>query len=247
VSAMSWRATVIAFFLLNTSLVFAHEAVPFDTRRATPGLEIELNEIPSTASAASPTVRYRVRASGLPRDLVFGIWARDFGHGFHEVATGLRMVESGGLVSGGPDAPGRPEGRDELIIEPGPYPYGAVWEVALASADLTLTAFTKVIPYPLRGQDGLCTVSLELASRRGERFVASGSGFVPGETIVTDLRYAGQTVQKTFRASPGGSLPTNVISHGGSSNDSRARYTAKGRSCEVTVDYEWGEPALSRR
>jgi hypothetical protein len=244
---MSWRASIVAFFLLNTSLVFAHEAVPFDTRRATPGLTLELIEIPSTVSGHSPTVRYRVRASGLPRDLVFGIWARDFGHSFHEVATGLRLVESKGLVSGGSNGPGRQQGWDELIIEPGPYPHGAVWEVALASTDLTLTAFSKVIPYPLRGQDGPCTVSLELASRRGERFVASGSGFVPGETIVTDLRYAGQTIQKTVRASPGGSLPTNVISHGGSSNDSRARYSAKGRRCEVTVDYEWGEPALSRR
>jgi hypothetical protein len=181
----------------------------------------------------------------MPTGVVFGVWAKDFGHSFHEVAAGFRMDESGVIVSGELDSGGRQRRLDEMTLEPGPYyPRGAVWEVALASVDLTLTAFAKVIPRPLTARDGSCTVSLDLASRRGDRFVASGAGFTPDEDVVSELRYAGKMIQKRQRVSAEGQLPLNVISHGAIGTDHSARYAVKGHSCNVAVEYEWGEPAL---
>jgi hypothetical protein len=244
---MRKRIGLAALLLVGASLASAHEQVPFDTRRPTPGLVLELVRIAPTSNLPSETVRYRLQASGLPRDVGLGVWARDFGHGFHQIATDLRMDQSGAIVSSEPDGAGRRQPGDALTIEPGPYPPGAVWEVALASVDLTLTAFAKVIPHPLVGRDGPCTLSLELASRRGERFVASGTGFSPSEDVVTDLRYSGLAVRKTQRVSPEGLLPPSVIAHNNSSSDHGATYKATGRSCEVTIEYEWGEPALRPR
>ena len=133
------------------------------------------------------------------------------------------------------------------MLEPGPYPRGAAWEVALVSADRAFRAFAKVIPYPITARDGPCTVSLELVSHRGERFVASGAGFAPGTDVLTELRYAGRVIQKQRQISPEGLLPPDILSHGASSLDHSARYAVKGPTCEVVVGYEWGEPALSRR
>jgi hypothetical protein len=119
--------------------------------------------------------------------------------------------------------------------------------VALASVDRTLTAFAKVIPHPIIARDGVCTVSLELASRRGDRFVASGTGFEPGDEVITESRYSGRIIQKRWRISLEGLLPSDVILHAASDADHSARYAVKGRSCNVAVEYDWGKPALSRR
>jgi hypothetical protein len=177
---------------------------------------------------------------------VFGVWAKDFGHSFHEVATSFQMDESGVMVSSELDDASRPRRLDEMVLDPGPYPPGAIWEVALASVDLTLTAFAKVIPRPITARDGPCTVSLELVSRRGDRFVASGAGFASDEDVVTELWYAGRMIKKRQRVSAEGRLPPDVISHGASGIDRSARYAVKGRSCNVAVEYEWDEPALGR-
>src|SRR5262249_41994512 len=159
----------------------AHEPILLDTSRATPGLYLELSELPSSKAPASTTARYQLRASGLPRGVVFSVWTKDFGHSFHEVAAGFWMDESRVIVSSEPaGTSGRPRRLDEMTFEPGPYPRGAVWEVALVSADRTLTAFAKVIPRPITARDGPCTVTLELVSLRGQRFMAAGTGFTPG-------------------------------------------------------------------
>jgi hypothetical protein len=204
---MAWYMWLVAFLLLCASQAVAHELTLLDDRRPTPGLRLELTELPATTARASATVKYRLRAFGLPRGVVFGVWARDFGHAFHEVATGFQMD---------------------------------------ASVDRTLRAFAKVIPYPITAQDGACTVSLELAARRGDRFIASGAGFDPGEEVITESRYAERIIQKRWRISSEGLLPSDIILHGARSTNNSARYAVKGRSCNVVVEYEWGKPKLNR-
>lgn len=222
----------------------AHEPIVLDARRASPGLHLELIELTRTIVPSVP--KYRLETAGLPTAVVFGVWAKDFGHSFHELASGFQVDDSGNLVSREP-AGGEPSRRlDQMAFDPGPYPRGAVWEVAIVSADRALKAFAKVIPYPIVASDGTCKVSLELVSHRGERFLASGSGFAPGEDVLTESRYFGRVIQKRRRISTEGLLPLDVISHGATGTDRSARYAVKGRSCDVAVEYEWGEPALSR-
>jgi hypothetical protein len=241
---MCWRIGFTVFLLLYAVTTSAHEPIVLDARRATPGLRLELSELPSTTTPAIR--RYRLQAFGLPRGILFDVWTKDFGHSFHEVAAGFQVDESGNVVTRKAGGTSQPQRLDEITFEPGPYPRGAVWEVALVSADQTLKAFAKVIPYPLTAHDGSCTVALELVSHRGERFLASGTGFASGEEVIIESRYADQAIQKRRRILPEGLLPPEVVSHVASSTDHSARYAVKGRLCDVAVEYEWGEPALSR-
>jgi hypothetical protein len=103
------------------------------------------------------------------------------------------------------------------------------------------------VPWPIAAHQGPCDLSLELVSRRGDRILAAGQGFTPGELVVVELQQARGTTNKRVRALPDGKLPLDVITHGTAATDFHARYVVRGRACEVAVDYIWGEPALTRR
>ena len=243
---MARRIIVLALLLVlgaPPAVPARHGAVLLDARRATPGIQLQLVEVPATQASAA--LRYQLQATGIPQDVTFGVWTKDFGASFQQVLAGFRMDEAGTPVT--LDRGGRPQRLDRVMLAPGPYPKGAAWEVGLVSDDGTVTSFTRVIPRPIAARDGACTVSLELVSRRGDRFIASGDGFAPGEEVSIESEGPGRIMQKRQRVNGDGRLAPDVISHSPSESDHRARYAVKSRDCVVSVGYEWGESALVRR
>jgi hypothetical protein len=230
--------------LIVTAHARAHEPILLDSRHATPGLLLRLAELPS--ETAEPR-RYRLEPSGLPPGLTFSVWTKDFGHTFHEVVSGLVVDPSGALVAAVPDADGRRQRLDEMPLTPGPYPPGAIWEVALVSTDRTQLAFTKVVPRPLRAEAGSCAVSVQLVSHRGERFLASGEGFVPGDEVLIESRVAERVVRRRQRVGTDGRLRSEVLSHVPVGGDRTARYAVTGQRCAVAIEYVWGARALERQ
>jgi len=238
------RAFVLALPLLLSApaaVPARHGGVVLDARRATPGIELRLEEM--AAVQASPRVRYQLHVTGVPRNLTFAIWTKDFGASFQQVHEGFRTDERGTLVA--VDSKGQPRRLDELVLEPGPYPQGAAWEVGLVSDDRTVKAFARVIPRPIAARNGACAVGLELVSRRGDRFIASGDGFVPGEEVTIASQVSGRIMHHRTRVGEDGRLFPDVISH--RTGDNRAQYLVKGQACAVAVAYESGEAALARR
>jgi hypothetical protein len=239
------RIGLACFVLLAASPASAHDDPTLDPRNGTPGLRLEMTELPRTSVLA--TRRYRLHAVGFPRGVVLSVWTQDFGHPFRRLASGFEVDESGDLASSKPTETGRPHHPSEITFGPGRYPRGAAWRVALVSLDHTFRAFTAVIPDPITARDGPCTVSLEIVSYHGDHFVATGAGFPPGDEIITESRYSGRVIQKRQRASAEGLLPLDVIAHETIDADRSARYAVKGRACELAVKYNWGTSALLRR
>jgi len=239
------RIGLACFVVLVASPASAHDDPTLDPRNGTPGLRLEMTEVPRTS--ASATSRYRLHAVGFPRDAVVSVWAQDFGHPFRRVGSGFQVDESGNLASSKPTETGRPHHPNEITFGPGRYPRGAAWRVALVSDDHAIRAFAAVIPDPITARDGRCTVSLEIVSFQGDHFVATGAGFAPGDEIITESRYSGRVIQKRQRASAQGLLPLDVISHETIDADRSARYAVKGRACDLAVEYNWGTSALVRR
>jgi hypothetical protein len=242
---MFWRIALIMFVLWSASQATAHDENTLDPHNATPGLHLELKELPRTSTSAS--LKYRLHAIGFPRGVVFNLWAEDFGRLFHLVGSAFQVDESGNVLSSKLSGPSREGKSTQITLGPGPYPRGVAWQVALVSFDNALRAFTAVIPHPIIARKGPCMVQLELVSYRGDNFVATGSGFASGDEVSTELRYAGSVIEKRAQISAEGKLPPQVLLHASTGADRRARYTVTGRSCKVAIDYAWGEPALSRR
>ena len=235
---------VLVCILLGASPAFAGHlgSTDLNPRQTTPGLQLELGELP--ASTAFSSKAYRLRASGYPRDLVFSVFAKNFVGSFDEVASGFHVDNAGNMIL---SRTTKTQRLEDMVFGPGPYPRGAAWEVAVASVDRSIAAFARVIPYPIIARGGTCVISLELLSHRGDRFLVTGHGFVPGDDVITESRYDGRVEQKRKRISVDGMLPLHVIAHAAIGLDRSARYSVKSPSCELAVDYEWGEPALIRR
>lgn len=241
----SCSRVLFLFFLLVTTVFAGHPgSVDLNPRQATPGIRVDINEISPTGAHSITTKKYRLHVTGFPRDVVFSVFTKDFADSFVELATGFRVDEFGRILSAGT---GQARRLDDIVFGPGVYPQGAVWEVAVVSLDRTITAFARVVPYPMVARDGPCLLSLELLTNRGDRFLVTGSGFTPENDVIAELRYDGRVEHKRRRVSSDGLLPRHVISHAAIGSNRSARYTVKGHSCELAIDYEWGEPALRRR
>ena len=173
---------------------------PTDTGSPSPALI----ELPALGDSAGKRYRLHVEP-GLPRGVVFGVFTKPFDHGFHEAESGFQLDEAGELVSNSKPAPSA--GWMTSRSGRGLIPWGRLGEVALVSSDRAVRIFAKTIPYPITAYDGVCKVSLELADHLGDRFVASGAGFPPGDEVVTELRYSGSLlIRSERRISPEGLL-----------------------------------------
>ena len=237
-----WSGVVLVV-LLTVGSVFAHDEEVLDPHNATPGVRLELSESPRPKISAAVT--YRLRVTGASREIIFNLWTQNFGAPFHMVASGLSLDESGNVVSSSSVKAGQSD--PPITISPGPYPQGAVWSVALVSVDRAVRGFAAVIPRPIISRSGTCMVQLELVSYRGDRFVATGAGFPPGDEVTIESRYAGRVIERRKTISSEGRLPLEVLTHETIGPDHKARYLVKCKSCAVAVDYQWGARALSRR
>ena len=88
---------------------------------------------------------------------MFGVYTKDFSDTFAETLSGFHVDDSGNLVS---TSGGKQQRLQDLILTPGPYPRGAAWDMAIATADRSVSAFAQVIPQPIAVQSSGCSVSL---------------------------------------------------------------------------------------
>jgi hypothetical protein len=117
-------------------------------------------------------------------------------------------------------------------------------EYALISTDQTVRAFTRVILFPLEAKDGQCLLSMQLGSRRGDLFLVMGEGFEPGGEVMTESRSNGEVLKLKSPLSRDGKFATIVSPAVVGKSSGKASFTASGKGCSPTVDYEWGPPAL---
>src|SRR5262245_51701821 len=92
----SIAAAALLLLGLPTSAAARHGAVLIDGRRATPGVRLELVEVPAVASRGP--LRYELHASGVPANVVFSIWTKEFGGAFQETLRRFRLDGTGTLV-----------------------------------------------------------------------------------------------------------------------------------------------------
>lgn len=121
------------------------------------------------------------------------------------------------------------------------YHKGEPLEAAILSTDGTVRAFGKAYPFPIQGQDGQCTLTVELEKQTGTEFMVYGEGFEPNEDVKGTLNAGKKDVWGITRhTSSLGSFDAPVFFRG----SGKATFAASGSSCHPHVSFDWGKKAM---
>lgn len=124
---------------------------------------------------------------------------------------------------------------------------GEPMEYALISADQAVRAFTRVVLFPIEAKDGECVLSVQLGSREGDLFLVMGRGFEPEGDVTIESHSNGEVLRDRSRLSRDGKFATVVAPPVEGRHSGKASFTASGKGCNPTVEYEWGPPALKKQ
>lgn len=215
---------------------------PTDRRAPLPETEglqdVELHEINRNENSDSSSVRYDIHASGFTSDrpLVLWIWLLTVDH---PTAVGQFILDAEGHLRG--------QVTNQLYEGLAVHNFyrGEALYVAVMTVDQSARAYAKVIPFPITSTspDG-CALDLELVSRAGTIFAATGRGFQPGEDVTTRSTALGETRQSTEKAGADGAFASELAPAVAGKDSGRASYTAAGEKCQVTLEYDWGLSAV---
>ncbi len=213
----------------------------FELRNATPGITLTLQEMRRWMKGPKHGVDYRLGVSGLPKDKRFKLWQKNLGR---EPALAFFTVYLDG--SGDVVFETAAEKFKEVRLSLYDFARGEPMEYALISTDQTMQAFARVVLFPIEARDGQCLLSVQLGSREGDLFLVMGEGFEPEEEVATESQSEGEVVKGRSRPSREGKFATVVAPAVVGRRSGRASFTASGKGCSPTVDYEWGPAALRK-
>lgn len=255
-----------AFFLLAARLPFAFQAQTSlpkqanDTvrlmldweNRSTPGAKVAARELSRTPGDGGTSVAYRFVVSGVPTDQLYTLLAWDPGTDLGDakpVAYSLRPTPNG-LVCGmqgncttrcavGMNCGTLNEPLDPSVVAA----KGERKFLVLLSNDGKSSAFFAVTPFPITANHGSCSLSVS-RTIKSTLAVIQGDGFAPAEDLsITTGSYDDQHTALT-RTDAKGHFNFAVLPFVGGKTSGVARFTAKGKQCAPSVQFDWGTGAM---
>lgn len=211
---------------------------------STPGVTLRLHEVNRQKEDGFTTIEYRLSDSGFPPGKTYNFWRRKIGEPPKILHTGLILTESGKLASKSN------RGEPPLLLEKTKFRVhdfarGEPLEVAVVSDDGRVKAFSKAIPFPIEARgEGRCRLWVELGVPLGQAFVIQGEGFEPHEKVKVVSKSEEETIESNDDISADGRFLVVMAPAVKGKDSGVATYTASGKRCKLTVNYQWGRPAL---
>jgi hypothetical protein len=206
-------------------------------RYTTPGVLISFRESIRTKIGSSTQLDYLLFGNGAHTDKRFNLWLKSLKYPkpIQPVPSEFHIDAMGKIV----DSSGR-----EARITVGDFKRGEWVEVGLIATDSTVKAFTKIVPFPIEAKDKSCRVWAELVDPDGKIFTVSGEGFPANAELSTASRSEGEAMSETVKTGDAGDffiilLPSVIGKQSGT-----VTYTASGKTCTVTLSFNWGRAAL---
>jgi hypothetical protein len=124
------------------------------------------------------------------------------------------------------------------------FSLGETAKLAMISMDNTVRGYTNTIPHPIEVREGNCSLTLQLLTSEGLAFGAMGEGFVPGEEVTVISQNNKEIMESEQPATSDGRVLTIIAAGVSGRSSGTGRLALTGRECNVTVDYDWGPPAI---
>jgi hypothetical protein len=212
-----------------------HEA--WGPKASTPNMSLAITE----GSRSGDVMKFRLTASGVPKESAYSIVAWPVTQkGPVEVLKGVTLDASGlAICAGRPGTCGtadKPDDPIDLVFRSAP---GEPVRLGLVSADGATKVFAKLVPVPLRGEEGGCSVEAILLTPGAEAVLIVGSGFPSNSDIAMDSESAGERHGGKGKTDADGryvaALPYRQGVAGGT-----AKVNLKAGKCAPSVSVPWG-------
>jgi hypothetical protein len=218
----------------------AHPVPPFEWKEqeGTPGLTLTALEKRRYSKQGSTWAEYDLHATGFKPGETLTMWSKWIDGTYDRYPLPL-FVDETGLIKA------MYEGKPiDFIVSFGGMMAGEPISWALASADKRAYARAIVVPIESTGEGG-CTGSVELESPSGLLFVVQFRHFPAGEDLeVTNEIGKDKKTHALHANDKGEAIFAQLYGEG---DHGKAKATAAGKGCKVTVDYKVGKDAQVRR
>ena len=207
----------------------------------TPGVELATHEGPRQHSSSGTLLIYNILGRGFPADKSYDLWFWSLNKKPEKAMQGVSFDKRGLLVCSGKPGSCKGEGPDDAINIQATASLGEPKRFAVISTDGKVAGFTEAVPFPLEAKDKSCGLSVVRQSRLAESVILRGSGFTPHETLTVQQTPAGNALSASPTVAGDGTWQEVVETKAPGQNSGTATIKASGKSCSVTLTFNWGE------
>lgn len=217
-----------------------HPVPPFEWKEqeGSSGLTLTALEKRRYSKQGSTWAEYDLHATGFRPGETLTMWSKWIDGTYGRNPLSLFVDETGvikAMYEGNPI---------DFLYSAGGMLAGEPVSLALASADKRAYVSVIVVPIESTGEGG-CSGSVELESPSGLLFVAHFRHFTAGEDLEVTNELGKDKKTDTLHANDKGEAKFAMLYSEG--DHGKAKATAAGKGCKVTVDYKVGRDARGRR
>ncbi len=202
-----------------------------------PNAAMTLKEI----SRSGQTIRYRIFASGLPREAVYTLvnWPVTFRSPV-QALSGVTLDKTGlAICAGKPGTCGDPKTPNDPIDLPINPAKGEPVRLGLISGE-TLKAFYKIVPVPIAGTDKTCRAEIVLLTPKAEAVLLEASGFRAQSPLKMLTESEGERHELSVMADATGNYKSMVLPFVQGKQHGTMHVTVSSDACSPALNFPWG-------
>jgi hypothetical protein len=186
-------------------------------------------------------VRYRMTASGLPKDKKYSLLIWPLGGQPQGVMSGVTIDATGTAICAGKAGTCRGDKPDDPIDLAMQAGSGEIKRVALIAEDKSAQVFASVVPFPNRASDGGCSLEATLVTPKAEAVMLSATGFKPSIALDIEVNSEGEIQRPSGKTDANGVYEWVVLPFKRGLTEGRAQISVHSNSCNPSLSFAWGE------
>lgn len=220
---------------------FAQATIGWE-KASTPGMRAEMVLLNKGAPNGKPVTIYKIKVTGAQplRKYSLEIWPITFSNP-GTVMEGLMIDTQGrvGCPAQSSDSCSRNFDGKEISLSYSPTK-GEIYRNALISTDRKSRVFFSVVPDPILGRDGVCSLEVLRLQPAFELALIHGRGFKPGESVAFHSQSYQEVHDVEAKADQQGQFWVPFTPYVEGKTSGTTSVTGKSATCAPTVSFNWG-------
>ncbi|MFY9912000.1 MAG: hypothetical protein WAK56_19305 [Candidatus Sulfotelmatobacter sp.] len=203
-----------------------------------PGAKLIYKETARTRIQGRTVTTYSLFATGLPKDGHYILWVLNVLS--DPKATADAYLNEDGKVASVLADPAHHVAEDPINVKASGG-RGEPVELGLISDDGRFRAFAQIVPFPMEASSGPCHLSaVETGPYYFSMFIRA-SGFQPNEELMIENQSENEGAETSGKADDNGGYDSLIFPFVKGKRSGKARFYISAKSCQVGIEFPWGE------